>query len=247
VSAGRLERAARAGVTLAAALAVSGCPTREISVTPFHLTVDVEGQGPLSPPAADPPVAAIAGAAHLEGDATLAIVEPGGPTTVRIAFDPAGRAVRFPAALEGTPVTAYVLVTDQVHAPDGTPLPYPGLAVVGGSAGNTQFMLGEADLVGPDGLAGVPLPLGAFSDGPEFEVFADDTEFEATSCGLAYYDLLRVFDRSGGTAVLRFGGQTVMAVDAAAPWQVLHVMSFHRVNCSSRTPVWTQLAAWRTE
>ncbi len=244
MSAGSRERAAASAAVLLALAA--GCTTRDIAVRPFRISA-VAIAGPPLQPATDSPFVVVSGTAHRLDPVTLRIDDINAGM-VRISFDPAAAPdLAFPLQLDGAEAVATLLATDQIHAPDGTPLPFPALAIStsSGGASTVQFLLGEADVAGPDGLAGIPRPLDEQpADAPLFEVLSDMTQFEPTKCGLEYYDLLRVYDANGNTTILQTGQRATVSI-APVPWTVLHVVSWHRVGCSSRTPAWTQLAASR--
>ncbi len=247
MSVGLLDVAGRAAL---AALAAAACVTREVEVIPFAISVVDETGMPLPIPAPPlEPFIEIRGVAHVLGPNELRVDDPNrGP--IRISFD--GRAapgVAFPADLAGVDVIAVVLATDRIFAPDGRALPYPALALATTTGGTTRdrFILGEDDVPGEEGLAGIPRPLDELgADAPKFEVFSDLVQFDPSSCGIVYYDLLRVYYGSTGTVALRPGERaTVQVLEGESSWTAANVMTFHREGCRSRAQAWAQLAAWR--
>lgn len=250
-----LHRSSRVAVAAAAAALLAACGTREPRATPFAITVT----GPSGAPVTGPNPILVQGPVTARAATSLVVDDPQHGGAVTIAFDPAASpGVAFPPQLQGASVAIEVEESDTIRSPAGALLPYPALRVFqqdAPSGASFQFFLGEGDLVDAQGLP-VPPPLLSPGDAdvPGFSVFADNTQFEPSSCGLYYYDLLRV---DGDAALgLRKGEQGTVHVDQRVyqatgvqvtrpPWNVRHVTSFHRIDCSRPPRAWTQLAAWR--
>jgi hypothetical protein len=210
----------------------------------------------------------------LQGVATIDPADPSGTTLViqsaqgpfRLAFsNAAAPEVQFPKeALDGQNVVAHVLDAAGlgVVAPGGEAIDYPGLRIA--TSAGYRFLLGESPVASPGGLPLVPRPLDQerdasgnviyppIEDYPLPEVFADHARFVPSSCGLLYYDLVRMVpldEPNSVEQVLKSGQQIQMAASAAAtgtPWTVHHVLSWHRnTSCKDRVRAWTQIALWR--
>jgi hypothetical protein len=245
------------------ALPVAGCATREIETTPFRLRITMPDGTPLPPVQTGDFIVTLQGVATLDptdpSKTTLVIQSAQGP--FRLAFSNAAAPdVQFPD-FGGQNVVAHVLDAAGfgLVAPGGEAIDYPGLRIATAADGY-QFLLGESPVASPGGLPLVPRPLDLepvdlngnpiyppIENYPIPEAFADYARFVPSSCGLLYYDLVRVGALDGSDVrVLERGQRIQMAASSGAPWTVLHVLSWHRnTTCRGRPQAWTQIAFWR--
>jgi len=253
VSAGHSERgrrprpaAPRCALALLAAAWVSGC-SPQIEVRPFRVELTSAG----APWVPGGPLSVVSGVASREGPGSLVIapvVAPAGaPAEVTIRFDTSTGAA-LPATLGGD-VDLIIDYDPAATDPEGAPLPVRGLRV--SDASGVRFILVDSAQARRDGrpqVSLVALQLGG-EDVPLLETVASYAEFEPSSCGDRYYDLLRVKSPNLAPLFLLGRGEqgTGSTTEGAPPWTVLHVLSWHRSGhlCTRKPHAWIQVAEWR--
>jgi hypothetical protein len=262
--------ATRGSALAVAALAgLAACTTRDVETRPFRISAEAGGAS-LADGLTAPTYYYFTGAGDRVDDHTLAVRgaqlvgdgTPLGDVTIRFGTGPVPD-LAVPPQLHGVPVTAVLLADPAARDPDGGPLPIPGFRVALGdpSALRYQLLLWEGTYARADGVGAVYAPanpLGGVDpadlDIPFFSVEADFVAFEPDECGAVYYDILDVLGvEPTDTAfvetatILDHGKRArVVVFDAAAPWTVVHALSWHRDGaCDGQAQAWTQLAAWR--
>jgi hypothetical protein len=232
----------RLGLLLGLA-ASAACMEREITATPFHIEATLDG-APLAPGLTE-----FLGVAALVGERSLRVTSPDGPVLALAFSDAGGADVRFPADLEGRELGVRLIVDVAHRGPHGEPLPIPALQVIAkNDAGFFEYrvVLGEGTYVSGNGLPALPLLFlpPTLEDFPRLTVFADSLYFEPASCGLVYYDQLRVL--SGQLQDLEHATTKRIALGQPPEWNVRHVLSWHRIgDCPDDVSTWTQAAMWR--
>ena len=268
MSASRPEpRRARRGACLAlslAALALGACARRDVDTRPFHLAVTGPDGASLAVGNASVLLtylgtAAVPGRTTFVVRGAVRVVDPADPAAdvpigdVTLSFDgTAAPELAFPARLEGQAVLVEVAVVPGATGPEGEPLPVPTFRIATGArlAPTYELSMGETTAARADGIAASPPLLGPFfgdEDLPSFQVEADWTDYQPAECGLVYLDALRVVAPDGGSVLLRRGetGQRAAGL-RPDPWNVRHVLSWHRRGkCGRQSGTWTQIAAWR--
>jgi hypothetical protein len=245
-------------------LALVGCAKRDVQAHPFH--VAVVGPDGASLAVGDASfVLTLAGTARVPGATTFVvagavkIVNAADPTTdvpvgdVTITFDGAAAPdLAFPARLDGQPVLVEAAVAPAGTGPADEPLPVRTVRLATGArlAPTYEFSMGETTATQANGIAFEPPLIGPYygdEDLPGFAVQADWTDYQPAECGLVYLDVLRVAAPDGTELLLRAGGTGQLAVGLRPdPWNVRHVLSWHRRGkCSGQSGTWTQIAAWR--
>jgi hypothetical protein len=239
----------------ALALALCACTTRDPVTRPFRIRATV-GDAPIASLAAGvngPALIILVGQGHVVGQTTFVVgaakLPDGTSADVRIDFDDAGApSVAFPAALDGQPVTLFVLHDPAGRGPSGEPLPLQVLQLATGTEASLlvqQFLLFERAYETPPAEPFVPTGLPTV-DTPRFLILRDYGQFEPGKCGPVYYDVLQVY--ADDVFTLRHGERrsTTMGPAGLPPWTVLHVLSWHRQGtCGGESKSWTQFAAWR--
>jgi hypothetical protein len=242
----------RAFIALVLVLVLAACEHRDPETKPFQIdatrsdgasfVVDVVAFYRFTGTARrlEPTVLLVEGASLPDGAAFDA--------TLRFRPDAPGGVV-FPEQLDGAAVTVVLVADPSGIGPDGEELRYPALRIATGADPDLrhQFAMVEAAYTGAGTdiiTVGPPEPT---DDHPFFRVIADWTEFEPAECGPAYYDALEVLG-DDERFTLRHGDRRELSIGAAdaAPWKVLHVVSWHRRGtCGAQSEAWTQFAAWR--
>ncbi len=260
----RAGRAALPAVLLAVALALVGCAKRDVQAHPFHLAVVGPDGASLAVGDAST-LLTLAGTARVPDATTLVVagavkvVNAADPTAdvpvgdVTITFD--GAAVpdlAFPARLDGQAVLVESAVVPAGTGPAGEPLPVRSVRVATGSrvAPTYEYAMGETTAAHANGIPATPVLVGPYygdEDLPAFVVEGDWTDYQPAECGLVYLDVLRVVAPDGTELLLRAGRTGQIAVGLRPdPWNVLHVLSWHRRGkCSGQSGTWTQIATWR--
>ena len=234
------------------AIALAACQTRDVETKPFQ--IDATRSDGVSF------VVDVVAAYQFTGTArrlepTVLLVEgaslpdtPPFDATIRFRPDAPGGVV-FPAQLDGAAVTVVLVSNPAGVGPEGEPLRYPTLRIATGADPDLrhQFAMVEAGFAGVGTDIITVGPAQPTDDFPFFRVVADWTEFEPAECGPAYYDALEVLG-DDERFTLRRDARRELSVGAAdaAPWKVLHVVSWHRKGtCGDQPESWTQFAAWR--
>lgn len=242
------SRPARAAAWALAALALAGCPTREVEPRPFHLEARHADGGSLADGVTAFDVLPATGVAHVV-DATTLVVAGTERGDVTLTFDrSAAPSLAFPAFLEGRTVLAEVFVDPGRTGPRGEPLPIPGYRL--STAGSFDFVIGEWTGETPvGGDPRVPPSFTLFSSDPDLPrlgILAEYADWEASECGLVYFLPLFALD---GTATVSLDRGAVRRFDLAPraePLFLLHVLTYQRLDpCDGQSRSWTQIAAWR--
>jgi hypothetical protein len=234
------------------ALVIAACETRDLETKPFQIDATRSDGASF--------VVDVLAAYRFTGTArrlepTVLLVEgaslpdtPPFDATLRFRPDAPGGVV-FPEQLDGAAVTVVLVSNPAGLGPEGEALRYPSLRIATGADPDLrhQFAMVEAAYTGVGTniiTVGPALPT---DDLPFFRVIGDWTEFEPAECGPAYYDALEVLG-DDERFTLRHGDRRELSIGAAdaAPWKVLHVVSWHRRGtCGAQSEAWTQFAAWR--
>jgi hypothetical protein len=244
-------------------LALAGaCSTRDVDTRPFRLraTRSATGGSLLD---AFPTGRGFRGTGRVVDGSTLVIegttlAQGLDPEDVTVTFDrSASSAVAFSSArLDGKTLLVVIAADPSYTGPEGEPLPFYELIVATGTPPDLQHELVLVERVFPSERETEILPrnIGGFEDLPWFTAESDWAQFEPAECGLVYYDVVSVIGDDELFA-LRRGERREVGIlpripdaprDERAPWNVLHVLSWHREDaCAGQAKAWTQVAAWR--
>lgn len=255
---------AAALAALGLALALGGCAKRDVSATPFHLSLLGPDGASLAEGDASH-VLTLSGTARITGATTLVVagalrvVDPADPAQdvpvgdVTVAFDGAAAPdLAFPARLDEQAVLLEAAVVPGGTGPRGEPLPVRTVRLATGArlAPTYELAIGETTAALPGGTPSTPPLVGPYygdEDLPLLVVEPDWTDYQPAECGLVYLDVLRAVAPDGAQLLLRAGDTGQLAVGLRPdPWTVRHVLSWHRRGkCAGQSGTWTQIAAWR--
>jgi hypothetical protein len=228
---------------LAAIIACAACTEREIEVRPFRIEATIDGLP------APPGITPFVGVAALDGERSLRVTSADGPVLAIAFSDGGGPDVRFPMDLAGREVGVRVMVDEAHLGVDGEPLRVPAIQVIArGDDGffTYRMVLGEATYSTNAGLPGLPIlflpPLR--EDFPRLAVITDSLYFEPGSCGLLYYDRIRV--TADAISDLEREETKQLTLGLPPEWNVRNVLTWHRSgDCPDDVRAWTQVAMWR--